>query len=76
LKTLAIILVLAGLICAVLAGLSAVEIMPSLVANGVFSIGGENLLGEVATSAIIWGGLSSLLMMLSITFAVLSTRLI
>ena len=74
-KTIAIVLVLAGLVCAVLAGLSAVEIMPSLV-NGAFSIGGENALGGVATSMIIWGGLSALLMMSSITFAVLSTKII
>lgn len=75
-KTVAIILVLAGLVCAVMAGLSAVGIMPSLVDGGTFSIDGENLLGAVASSAIIWVGLASLLLMSSVTFAVLSIKII
>ena len=74
-KTLAIILVLAGLVCAVLAGLSAAGILPSLV-NGTLSIGGENALGGAAASAIIWGGLSLLLTVASIPFAILSTKII
>lgn len=72
-KIAAIVLVSLGLLCAVLAGLSALDILPSIV-SGILTLGGGNLLTGRVASTLIWGGTAGMLMLSAIPFAVLSTK--